>query len=291
MAAVAGDTAEGLRAYRDRRPDFVVLDAAFDADDGLRTLTALRRLDKRAQVLLVSGDARRPAEKEALAAGACGVLVEPYGRQDLLDAVLRAIAARPDAAGLALARPQRRTLLRIIARGARDGAERLSALAGAPWKAEAAALDDAAGGPRRNAEFDYGAYFFMPGAAFLALLAPKSVPALLRTARPDGGQARPKLIDGRHKAAARIAGVVVGAVAAALAAACKMACFLSPPRLMAGSRAALSAEARRRFALQAPRYLAAGAQLRASATASDCAVVVLLDPGFVRTIRPALRRS
>lgn len=86
----------GLRAYRERGADVVVCDLFMPGREGMETIAELRR--EGARVVAISGGGAVGAVgllDVALAIGACAALPKPFGLEQLLDAVGRALATCP----------------------------------------------------------------------------------------------------------------------------------------------------------------------------------------------------
>lgn len=76
LHAADGDMAVAM--YRLWRPDVVFLDIRMPGKDGLAALEAMREMDARAQVVMVSAYGTADHVKTAIAAGAQGFVVKPY---------------------------------------------------------------------------------------------------------------------------------------------------------------------------------------------------------------------
>lgn len=82
---LASNGQEALEAYYRQRDeiDIVIMDLGMPVMDGLTCLSALKRMDPKARVILSSGSHRSDTNK-ALDRGAIGVLPKPYGANDLI---------------------------------------------------------------------------------------------------------------------------------------------------------------------------------------------------------------
>lgn len=87
LVAEALDLSEAIRAYGTHKPDVVILDLALAKEDGLTILKAIRKLDKRAKVLIASVNAQKKIRDQVIAAGASGYLNKPFRMEDLLSSV------------------------------------------------------------------------------------------------------------------------------------------------------------------------------------------------------------
>jgi len=82
---------ETLAAYQQHRPDAVAIDLSLPKEDGLTILKALRKLDARARVVVVSGNSQARIREEVLKAGAVDLLAKPI-ELDALRASLERIS-------------------------------------------------------------------------------------------------------------------------------------------------------------------------------------------------------
>ena len=82
---------EAVAAYRQSRPDAVLIDLQMPGIGGIATIVALRAVDPSARILVFSAFARDDEIQAALDAGALGYLQKSATRDELLAAV-RAVA-------------------------------------------------------------------------------------------------------------------------------------------------------------------------------------------------------
>ncbi|HEX4048915.1 MAG TPA: response regulator [Elusimicrobiota bacterium] len=90
IAAEAETLAGAVESYRAHKPDLTTLDLSLVGTNGLEILKALRELDPRARVMIVSGNAQKRVLEAARAAGAEGFLPKPFN-VDELTAALKAM--------------------------------------------------------------------------------------------------------------------------------------------------------------------------------------------------------
>ena len=92
----AGDGLELLRLIRDRTVDVVLTDVMMPENDGFEVLQKLKRTRPELKVIAMSGGAdvmpRQDCLRVATALGARAVLPKPFNRQQLLDAIERALS-------------------------------------------------------------------------------------------------------------------------------------------------------------------------------------------------------
>ncbi len=80
----AADGAEALEAVREKPFDLVILDLYMADMDGIETLKEILKLDKKAQVILLTGYYTSKKSDEAIKHGAVDFLEKPADIQDLL---------------------------------------------------------------------------------------------------------------------------------------------------------------------------------------------------------------
>ncbi|EPR43998.1 response regulator receiver protein [Desulfovibrio sp. X2] len=96
----AGDGMDGVRRYRQRPPDVVIVDIFMPRKDGIETIIDLRGLDPAAHILAISGGGEIGGMEYlsyAKVLGADRVLCKPFRREELISAV-RETAAEHGAA-------------------------------------------------------------------------------------------------------------------------------------------------------------------------------------------------
>lgn len=94
----ADNGASGLELFRNHRPELVITDIYMPDKDGLETVREIRTLDPAARIMAVSGggalgDVRYLAAAEMF--GAVTSLQKPFRKQELIEAVQRVLADRP----------------------------------------------------------------------------------------------------------------------------------------------------------------------------------------------------
>lgn len=86
----ASDGGEGLRLYRERQPDLVIMDIVMPRKDGLETITDLRIEFPGSKIIAISGGGRldpKPYLELAEGFGANRLLTKPFGHEEFLKAV------------------------------------------------------------------------------------------------------------------------------------------------------------------------------------------------------------
>ncbi len=92
---VVGETGRGDQAValvREHRPDLVILDVKMPGADGLEAARAIRDLDLRVAVLILTAFSQRNLIDEARDAGVVAYLVKPFQRIELIPAIDQAVA-------------------------------------------------------------------------------------------------------------------------------------------------------------------------------------------------------
>jgi AmiR/NasT family two-component response regulator len=92
---VVGETGRGDEAVdlvRDHRPDLAILDVKMPGFDGLAAARAIRELDLKVAVLVLTAFSQRNLIDEARDAGVAAYLVKPFQRIELIPAIDQAMA-------------------------------------------------------------------------------------------------------------------------------------------------------------------------------------------------------
>ena len=90
VVAEAEDLNSALTAYRTHKPHRVTLDLSLEHGDGIEILKALRQLDPKAEVFIISANAQNKIKQVALSAGASGFLTKPVQAEELIALFARA---------------------------------------------------------------------------------------------------------------------------------------------------------------------------------------------------------
>jgi len=91
VVAEADQGEDAVKAYRDQRPQVVMMDLQLPGKNGIEVTRELLAIDPDARVMIFSTFARDDEVQEALAAGTAGYLQKSAGREVLMDA-LRTVA-------------------------------------------------------------------------------------------------------------------------------------------------------------------------------------------------------
>ena len=90
----APDGDQGVRTFRDERPDLVLTDIFMPEKEGLETISELGLLDPAVRVIAISGGGNMGILNPlpmAAKLGAVRTLAKPFGRRELLEAVAAAL--------------------------------------------------------------------------------------------------------------------------------------------------------------------------------------------------------
>ena len=89
------DGPQGIDIYREERPDLVLLDLGLPSMSGISVLQAIRAIDARARVIVLTGYASRESADEARQNGAMDFIEKTVSQEVLLEKI-RAVINRPD---------------------------------------------------------------------------------------------------------------------------------------------------------------------------------------------------
>lgn len=87
VAGEAADGAEGVRKFRELRPDITTLDITMPVMDGIEALKEILAFDPDAKVIMASSSAQSSKVNEAMILGAYEFLPKPFDRDKLLAVV------------------------------------------------------------------------------------------------------------------------------------------------------------------------------------------------------------
>lgn len=92
LVGIASSGAEGIKLYQELKPDLVCLDILMPDMDGVQVLRALKNLDNRVKVIVITSLGSQ-ADKvvEFLKMGALSVLSKPFDSSTLIEQLKRAM--------------------------------------------------------------------------------------------------------------------------------------------------------------------------------------------------------
>ncbi len=127
VVAEADNGAEAVRAYRQHRPDVVVLDLRMPEQNGIETIRRLREEFGEVRILVFSNYASGEDVFQALKAGASGFVVKEMSLERMLEAIRKVndggqyvppeIATRMQGRVLSQLSPREMQVLALVARG------------------------------------------------------------------------------------------------------------------------------------------------------------------------------
>ena len=88
----ADDGGAAIELYAGQQPDAVLLDITMERVDGLSTLRAIRQMNQRAKVAMVTGLGQQSIVLEAVKAGASDFIVKPFQPDRVLTALEKLLA-------------------------------------------------------------------------------------------------------------------------------------------------------------------------------------------------------
>lgn len=83
VVAEAETLQEAVDAYRAHKPDLVTLDLSLADTDGLAVMKAIRAMDEKARVLVISANVQQSVHDAVTAAGSSGFLSKPFSFEDI----------------------------------------------------------------------------------------------------------------------------------------------------------------------------------------------------------------
>lgn len=87
VVATACDGEDAVAQFSRTKPDVVTMDLTMPRMDGLECIRALRRINAKVQILVVSALADKATAIQALKEGAQGFLCKPFSETDLTEAM------------------------------------------------------------------------------------------------------------------------------------------------------------------------------------------------------------
>jgi two-component system chemotaxis response regulator CheY len=89
--AEAGNGAKALELYQTFHPNVVLMDITMPEMDGLSALKAIRSIDPKAQVIMLTALGQESVVLEAIKSGARDFIVKPFERDRVLSAISKLI--------------------------------------------------------------------------------------------------------------------------------------------------------------------------------------------------------
>jgi two-component system chemotaxis response regulator CheY len=88
----ASNGQEAITAYRESRPDAVLLDITMPEMDGLTALREIKKIDPGARVAMVTAMGQQAMVMDALKSGARDFVVKPFHPERVLDSLRKLLA-------------------------------------------------------------------------------------------------------------------------------------------------------------------------------------------------------
>ncbi|MBN1793038.1 response regulator [Candidatus Woesearchaeota archaeon] len=78
---------EAIDMYEQEKPDIVFMDIKMPIMDGMQSLEEIKKKDPAAKVVMCTSLKEQAQEDKAKALGACGYIMKPFSRQDIISAI------------------------------------------------------------------------------------------------------------------------------------------------------------------------------------------------------------
>lgn len=78
---------EGIKKFKDDKPDIVTMDVRMPEVDGIQALRAIKKIDSDAKVLMLSYVHERGTINEALSHGATDYLEKPFRKESVIESI------------------------------------------------------------------------------------------------------------------------------------------------------------------------------------------------------------
>jgi two-component system chemotaxis response regulator CheY len=85
VVAEASDGAEAVEMYKKFKPDVITMDITMPKMTGIEALKEIKKIDKEANVVMVSAMGQEVLIKDAIINGATSFIVKPFQRDKLLE--------------------------------------------------------------------------------------------------------------------------------------------------------------------------------------------------------------
>lgn len=88
----AGNGAEAVKIYAEKKPDAVLMDITMPEMDGLTALKEIRKLDPNARIAMVTAMGQQAIILEALKSGARDFVIKPFEKSRVINAVIKLLS-------------------------------------------------------------------------------------------------------------------------------------------------------------------------------------------------------
>ncbi|HBE76165.1 MAG TPA: two-component system response regulator [Firmicutes bacterium] len=91
IAGEASTGAEGVRKYKEVRPDLVTMDITMPGMGGISALKAIREFDPQAKVVICSAMGQKALIMDAMQAGAINFIAKPFDEAKVIETISTAL--------------------------------------------------------------------------------------------------------------------------------------------------------------------------------------------------------
>ncbi len=91
VVATASNGLEGVKRYKELKPDFVTLDLIMPQMGGLQTLVLLKKIDPEANVIMVSSMSGKDKIVECAKAGASHYILKPFEEEKVVEVLNKVV--------------------------------------------------------------------------------------------------------------------------------------------------------------------------------------------------------
>jgi two-component system chemotaxis response regulator CheY len=91
IAGEASTGAEGVRKYKELRPDLVTMDITMPEMGGINALKAIREFDPHAKVVICSAMGQKALIMDAMQAGAINFIAKPFDEAKVVETIHKAL--------------------------------------------------------------------------------------------------------------------------------------------------------------------------------------------------------
>jgi len=95
VAGEAGEGTSALKAFKELRPDIVLLDIIMPGKSGIEVLEEIRNIDPEARVVMVTAVEQDRVNRQLMLLGAAGIIYKPFAPGDFEKAFLSALQQKP----------------------------------------------------------------------------------------------------------------------------------------------------------------------------------------------------